>query len=297
MKRNYRNDNLKNSRVILFINPSKKNALKLGLEIESELNSQKIRTEIFYVKKNVVPELKGKYDLAISLGGDGTVLSTARFMSPLGVPVFSVNLGTFGFIAGVQPDEWQDVFKFWASGKTFISERLMLDIKVMRKGEEIHMGSCLNEAVISSSGIAKIINLNVFLLEGDKKEFFHLGSYRSDGLIIASPTGSTAHSLAAGGPILDPELKAIILNPICPFALPSRPMVLPAEETIIVEVEKEQKGEITLALDGQIRGKINKSDKIIINKAPYYCLLAASGRTGFYDTLATKFAWAGGRKN
>ena len=276
-------------RAILFINPIKKHARDLGSEIRGELASLGITSDLFSPN-----EKPGKgYDVAISLGGDGTVLSASRIVSKLGIPIFPVNLGTFGFIAGVQPPEWREVFLSWLGGKAPLSRRLMLEVRVERKGLEVFSGCCLNDLVISASGIAKIINLQVFYGETGGTGFIKLGSYRSDGLIAATPTGSTAYSVAAGGPIVDPELEALIINPICPFILSHRPIVLPAGETVLVEVEEEQRSGVLLTVDGQVTEKLKNGDRIFLRKAPYSCLLIASGRTGFYHTLRTKFAWAG----
>ena len=281
-------------RAILFINPVKKYAHILGEEIKNELASLNIEADTFSFKGKPSFDTKAGYDVAVSLGGDGTVLYAARTMSPLGVPVFPVNLGTFGFIAGVQPLEWQEVFRRWLDGKAPLSRRLMLEITIERKGAEILRGCCLNDVVISASGIAKVINLKVSNSQSGQAVFMKLGSYRSDGLIVSTPTGSTAYSVAAGGPIVDPELEALILNPICPFTLSHRPMVLPAKERVLVEVEEEQRSGVLLTVDGQVTEKLKSGDRIFLSKAPYPCLLIASDRRGFYQALKTKLAWAGG---
>ena len=294
MKDKNRKKNKKSKKIILFINPAKKNAIELGEKIKSEMTLRDFTVDVYKQQKENNPELYGGYDLAISLGGDGTVLSAARLMSPLGIPVFPVNLGTFGFIAGIQPDKWQDVFDLWLNGKTLLSRRLMLEMSVERNGKELIKGGSLNEIVISYSGIAKIINLNLSFV--DKNNLFSLGSYRSDGFIVSTPTGSTAHSLAAGGPILDPELEAMILTPICPFSLHSRPMVLPAENMVIIDVDKKQRSDISVTIDGQISAKLMGGDKIYLKKAAYSCMLVASGRAGFFETLATKFVLSGGQE-
>jgi NAD+ kinase len=208
-------------------------------------------------------------------------------MAPLGVPVFPVNLGTLGFIAAIHPEEWLEVFENWMERKARLSRRLMLDTVVKRGEKEVLRGSCLNDVVISASGIAKIIRLRVS--SGDMP----LGEYRSDGLIVATPTGSTAYSVAAGGPILDPELEALIINPICPFTLSHRPMVLPAGETVVVEVEAEQRSGVLLTVDGQVTEPLEPGDKIYIAKAPLPALLVASGRDSFYQALRTKLSWMG----
>ena len=289
-------------RAILFINPKKKQVRDLGNEIIKELSSLKITADTFSFKGKPGFDTEAGYDVAISLGGDGTVLSAARTMSPLGIPIFPVNFGTFGFIAGVQPHEWKEVFGRWlqlheAGGKVSMSRRLMLDISVERDGSEVLNGCCLNDVVISATGIAKIINLRVSYSETGRSSFLKLGQYRSDGLIVSTPTGSTAYSAAAGGPIVDPELEALILNPICPFTLSNRPMVLPANETVLVEVEEEQRSGVLLTVDGQVTEKLKSGDRIFLRKAPYHCLLIASGRRGFYQSLRTKLGWAGGGNN
>ena len=287
-------------RVILFVNPKKSRAKNLGNEISIELNSKKIDVDVFSLNEKTgeksgeksLLNAKERWDAAISLGGDGTVLAAARAMAPLGVPVLPLNFGTFGFIAGIHPAQWRDVFESWLNGKAHISRRLMLDVTVEREEREVFHGCCLNDAIISSSGVAKVINLNVS--SGEMETVLPLGSYRSDGLIISTPTGSSAYSAAAGGPIVDPELNALILNPICPFMLTHRPMVLPAEEPVIVQVDEKQQSGVILTLDGQVIEKLKKGDILQFKKAPYHCLLVESGRRSFYQALRTKLSWVGG---
>jgi len=278
-------------RAVLLINTKKQKARDLSEEIIKELNTLGIETEL--VPVGVKTESVSEYDIAISLGGDGTVLAAARTVSPLGIPVFAVNLGTFGFIAGVHPHEWRKVFKRCLEGNALFSRRLMLDISVERGDGVVFGACCLNDAVFSAEGISAIINLHLSCSDKGSKEFIKLGSYHSDGLIVSTPTGSTAYSAAAGGPIVDPELEAMILNPICPFTLIHRPMVLPAVETIMVEVDEEQRSALMLTIDGQVNKKLERGDRIYLKKAPFYCLLVASGRSGFYQALKTKLAWAG----
>ena len=279
---------------LLFIGNKKKPVRDLESEIRAELNSLEITADTFLFKKKADFNTLSGYEVAISLGGDGTVLAAARTLSPLGVPIFPVNLGTFGFIAGIQPLEWRNVFKRWLDGKAPLSCRMMLEISVERDGSEVLKGCCLNDVVVSASGISKIIRLRVSWSEAGRSGFMKLVQYRSDGLIVSTPTGSTAYSLAAGGPIIDPELEAIILNPICPFTLSHRPMVLPAMENLLVEVEKEQRSGVLLTVDGQVTEKLKSGDKVYLKKAPYQCLLIGSGRNNFYKALRTKLAWTGG---
>ncbi|MCL2380609.1 MAG: NAD(+)/NADH kinase [Treponema sp.] len=292
--------------VILFINPRKKRARALGDEIRRELEGMGIRADTFsFPARPGFDTLEG-YDAAMTLGGDGTVLYAARTVSPGNIPIFPVNLGTFGFIAGISPLKWREVFGLWLDGHAPVSQRLMLEITVQRAGAEILNGRCLNDVVVSASGIAKIISLGVSSgvaggeagggTTGGGPGFARLGSYRCDGLIAATPTGSTAHSLAAGGPIVDPELEALILNPICPFTLSHRPMLLSAGQTLLIEVEEDQRSGVLLTVDGQVTEKLKSGDTIYIRKAPYQSLLVASGRAVFYEALKTKLSWAGGDK-
>jgi NAD+ kinase len=285
-------------RAILFINPKKKQAKALGAVIKRELSSLQIQAFDFSFKGKPRFNTKEGYNVAITLGGDGTVLYAARTISPLGVPIFPVNLGTFGFIAGVQPSEWRQVFDRWLKGEVSISRRLMFEVTVQRGGGEILKGCCLNDVVVSASGIAKMISLDVSTESTASAEsgrsFMKLGSYRCDGLIIATPTGSTAHSVAAGGPIVDTEVQAIVLNPICPFTLSHRPMVLSSAETVLVEVQENQRSGVLLTVDGQVTEKLKSGDRVFIKRAPYDSLLIACGRDVFLQALKTKLSWSGG---
>lgn len=290
-------------RAILFVNPEKKQAELLSDKIADELRSLGIETDTFSLGEKPDFAYGAGYDVAITLGGDGTVLFAARAVSPKSVPIFPVNLGTFGFIAGVQPREWREVFGRWMRGEVSVSRRLMLEIRVMRGDDEIFRDCCLNDAVISALAVARIIKLKVFCDESHlsgkmsgsgRAQFLELGEYRSDGLIVATPTGSTAYSAAAGGPIVDPELEALILNPICPFTLTHRPMILSAAETIMIEVDEGQREKILLTIDGQVTEKLKSGDRIYLKKAPNFCYLIASGRGSFYNALKTKLAWVGG---
>lgn len=231
---------------------------------------------------------EGHYDLAFSLGGDGTVLYAARCLAERGIPILPVHLGTLGFIASVQRDQWLPVFDAYLSGRLPISSRLMLDVRVERDGRVLSRHSCLNDAVVAGTGISKIIRLTV------RSESIRFGAYRADGLIIATPTGSTAYSVAAGGPIVDPEIDAIILNPVCPFTLSNRAIVFPAHETVIVDVEKEQRSDVLLTVDGQIVEPLLPGDVIIAHRTRRRAQIIASDRAVFYSVLRTKLNWSGG---
>jgi NAD+ kinase len=283
------------NRVLLIINLLKESSQIWGKKIEDELCRRNIKAHSFFFDGRGAFKADGEYDCCFCLGGDGTVLYAARTLAPLGVPIIPINLGSLGFIAAVPPGEWARVLDSWLRGEAALSRRLMLEVRLERQGRTTTEGSCLNDAVISALGIAKLIRLGVTSVSGHRGAApILLGHYRSDGLIVATPTGSTAYSVAAGGPILDPELAAMIINPISPFTLSNRPMVVPAEETIIVELEKEQQSGLILTLDGQVTEALEPLDRIFIRRAPRDTLLVASDREDFYNALRTKLNWSGG---
>ncbi|MCL2068072.1 MAG: NAD(+)/NADH kinase [Treponema sp.] len=280
-------------KAVLFVNIQKNKALAAAEKIQRELIAKNIETTVFSFQGKPEKPPEGKWDIAFSLGGDGTVLYTARCLADSQTPILPVNLGTLGFIAGVVFDEWLDIFERWKNGKLNISRRCMLKVSVERSGETIINGTCLNDAVISATGIAKLIKLNVQSIAagGEQTE---LGFYRCDGLIVATPTGSTAYSMAAGGPILDPEMEAVILNPICPFTLSNRPLVLPSQLTLAVTVAREQRSGVLLTIDGQDIFSLECGDRILIQQAPWEALLIFADRHAYYSALLSKLSWAGG---
>ena len=287
---------------IIFVNLLKENAVSLSVEIKTELekNNINVTTYSFEGTPDKLPE--GKWDIAFSLGGDGTVLYTARCIAHLGIPIIPVNLGSLGFLAEISVDDWLLVFNKWKNGEITPSSRCMFNIFVQRKSKNVMENFCLNDAVISCTGKAKLIKLNVHLAGGydkliDKEHFppagIALGAYRCDGLIISTPTGSTAYSMAAGGPILDPEMEAVIINPICPFALSNRPYVLTSRQTIIITVAEKQRSGVLLTIDGQDTFDLESDDKIIIMHSPYSAKLIYPGIFAYYQALRSKLFWSG----
>jgi NAD+ kinase len=270
---------------ILIVN-LQKNKENIATLIQEELEKRNIDVTIFSFDGKPDKFPQGKWDIAFTLGGDGTVLYAARCLAPMGAPILAVNLGSLGFIAGVDPDKWLDVFNLWEKGEISLSNRCMLEISVERDSRIIHENICLNDVVISASGIAKLINLDVQI--DSKLGVIALGFFRCDGLIVATPTGSTAYSMAAGGPILDPEMEAMILNPICPFSLSNRSFVLPSRQKLVIDIAKEQRSGVLLTVDGQDTFKLECSDKVMIKQASHPALLIYTGRHRYYSALHTK---------
>jgi NAD+ kinase len=226
-------------------------------------------------------------DLAVTLGGDGTLLSCARLLADRQIPILAVNMGDFGFITEVSRAELIDTLEKYLAGTLGFSERLMLKVSIGREGREVASYLGLNDAVISTNGISRMIRLKVFLSDT------YVGRYRADGVIVATPTGSTAYSMAAGGPILYPEMEAFILTPICPFTLSNRPTVVPSTEFLRIEVEQTQKADVVLTIDGQESFPLLPRDHVLITQAPKKALIIRTDKRSFYEVLRTKLNWAG----
>ncbi len=226
-------------------------------------------------------------DLIVVLGGDGTVLYSARLCSPVNAPLLGINFGTFGFLAEVDPEEWEQALELCIQGKLESSSRIMLDICLERDGEVLYSGTCLNDVVVSSSGRRKIVNLSLCISGRDVMD------YRADGLIIATPTGSTAYSMAAGGPILQPELSSVVINPINPFSLSNRALLIPAEDNIMIHLGSYQQTDLALTVDGQEIFTLKPEDRVFIKKHGQCLTLLSFSRMKFYEVLRNKLNWKG----
>ena len=275
-------------KAVIIVNLLKPEAELLVKEITEHLAKNNIASEVFgYSGEPIQPEVEGA-DFAFALGGDGTVLFSARTLARLEIPVLAVNMGNFGFITEVSKDEWLEAFEDYLDGRLELSRRLMLRAVIVRGNKEIAEFHCLNDSVISAYGISRITNLSVSLDDTP------IGQYRADGVIVSTPTGSTAYSAAAGGPLLDPEIDAVLLNPICPFSLSNRPLVIPAHKKIRILVEPEQRTDIILTVDGQTVFPLEPDDLVVLEQAPEKALIISSDKRNYYEILRTKLKWSGG---
>lgn len=274
--------------VLIIANTGKAGAHKLAEEISGVLRKRDIRVQTFMYEgvAHEVPQ-KDNHDLAITLGGDGTVLFASRALAGHLIPILPVNLGDFGFISEVAHDEWLPAFESFVAGDIEAGPRLVLEVCVIRDGAELCSFRGLNDAVVSSEGISRMVRLDVRLTEQP------IGRYRADGVIVATPTGSTAYSAAAGGPILHPEMSAMILNPICPFTLSHRPIVLPEDEEIIITVDPAQRSAVALTVDGQSLTPLHPSDAVRVKASERRALIIRSNRRTFYEVLRNKLKWSG----
>lgn len=275
--------------VVIVANIWKDESHKVADEIKGYLENHGIAADIL-LTENLDEEfdISIKTDLLVSVGGDGTVLFCARLVENLGIPILAVNLGTFGYITEISSTEWKQAIDDLLNGEEKISRRLMLKVSVHRQGKRIFQCQGLNEAVVTSAGVAKVVNLDLFI--GRTKA----GTFRSDGIIIATPTGSTGYSLAAGGPILDSEMSALIITPVCPFTLSNRPLVLGANEVITMKVDEGQRTDLMLTVDGQQYCELEENDEIVVEKSRSKALLIASAVRNYTQVLSTKLNWSGG---
>ena len=276
-------------KVSIFANNQKPESSKLVQEIHSYLKERGIADDIYLtVDASDIKGVDKETDLAIILGGDGTVLSCARLLHAYGIPMLAVNLGTFGFITEIAKNEWRLAFQEYEKGIAKVSRRVMIRVGVHRKEQRVFQSHSLNEVTISSSGLSKMISLHLYINET------LAGLFRSDGVIISTPTGSTGYSLAAGGPILDVHLDALIINPICPFTLSNRPLVVSGDDIIKAVVDEGQKTQIALSVDGQVLFLLEEGDEIVIEKSRSKALLIESTKRNYYEVIRDKLNWSGG---
>jgi NAD+ kinase len=229
-------------------------------------------------------ELRSDVDLAIVAGGDGTLLAVARNAAPLGIPILGINLGSLGFLTELQPDEVFKELEAVLDGQFHIEERQALRVRHLRKGKVQQEYALLNDAVISKSALARMITIEL-RIDGER-----VATYTSDGLIISTPTGSTAYNLSAGGPILEPSLRAFVITPICPHTMTYRPLVVPG--SMLVEASLLSTGEaVYLTLDGQIGIPLESDDSLAVQTHPSAVRLVRVADRGFFEVLRRKLRW------
>lgn len=229
-------------------------------------------------------EIPLRVDMVIVLGGDGTMLGVARLVSDRGVPVLGVNLGGLGFITEVNRNDLYEVLEKVLTGCCPVEERIMLDAVVHRdKGRVAHF-RVLNDVVINKGALARIIDLETHV------DYSYVTTFKADGLIISTPTGSTAYSLSAGGPVLYPTLNCILMTPICPHTLTNRPIVLPDGYVITVNLRTESE-DIYLTLDGQTGFALRQYDTIEVKKAACTAKFLIPCKRDYFDILRTKLKW------
>lgn len=233
------------------------------------------------LERNKLPE---RSDLLIVLGGDGTLLSAARLAADRNVPVLAVNLGGLGFLTTVSPDDMYPILEEIFANKHRISERVMLVSEVIRAGKTLRTQTALNDAVLNKEALARIMDLEL-RVDGE-----YVATYKADGLIVSTPTGSTAYSLSAGGPIVYPTVDAFVVTPICPHTLTNRPIVIP--DSVTIEISFQSGGNNAfLTLDGQVGIELSPEDRVVLRKGPNKLRLVRASAKTYYAILRSKLKW------
>ncbi len=282
-------------KIIALVVKNDDEACKKANELEAwlkEKNIEVVRKQIIFPnpngtggnKKPAPPDLF----CAFVLGGDGTFLSAVRWIGDRRVPIIGVKFGTVGFLAEITEDDLFSVAESILNNNFKTNPRMRLEIKVIRQGKEVAKETILNDVVINKGALARLAHINTYINDQ------YLTTYSADGLIVSTPTGSTAYSLAAGGPVIHPEVPGIIMTPICPFTLTNRPLVVPESVRIKLKLEKKT-SDIMLTFDGQEGLEIDHKDEIIIRKGNYPVEMISIPDQNYFDVLKAKLRWSGGR--
>jgi len=230
-------------------------------------------------------DISSRADMVVVLGGDGTLISTARIIGERDIPILGVNLGSLGFLTEIALDELYPALEKCLAGDFRVSERIMLRAVVERDGQETASHLVLNDVVINKGALARIVDLKT------KVNSFDLATFKADGLIISTPTGSTGYSLSAGGPIVNPSMNCIVITPICPHTLTNRPIVIHDGSVVDITVSSLDDEDIYLTLDGQVGLELRSGDRIRVSRASHTAKLVMSEERDYFAVLRTKLKW------
>lgn len=255
-----------------------------GIAVFSEEMGATAAMNACFEEPSFVPR---EVQFVIVLGGDGTLLGAARRVGRYGVPILGVNLGGLGFLTEIPLRKLYPAVELMLEGQLEVETRLMLEAVVVRQGAETCRFLVLNDVVINKGPLARIIDLDVFINE----QF--LTTFRADGLIVSTPTGSTAYNLSAGGPILYPTMSSFILTPICPFTLTNRPILLPESHVVSITLSRRGEERVSLTFDGQVGFDLFQGDKVLIQKAKDKLKLIKSPDQSYFEILREKLMWGG----
>lgn len=229
-------------------------------------------------------QLAANVDLMIVLGGDGTMIATARMLGDCEVPVLGVNYGGLGYLAEFRVEELYTALESILASNYRVDTRVMLAVELVRGAREVTSNRVLNDVVINKSALARIIEIEAYL----NGQF--VNSFRADGLIVSTPTGSTAYNLSAGGPVIYPSMNAVVLTPICPFTLSNRPIVVPDDAEIELRLKTEEE-DVALTLDGQVGFPLQFQDRVRIKKSKATFKLVQPMNRNYFDVLRDKLRW------
>ena len=278
-------------RIGIFAKRNQPDAVALALKVERWLTDRGVTVlcEDELADKMGVPgqpaaEIPAACDMLIVLGGDGTLISVAREAGAQEKPILGVNLGSLGFLTEITTQELFPVLERILRGDYQTSDRLMLDVAVTRNGTKIVQHQVLNDVVINKGALARIVDIKVWVNDS------YLTTFKADGLIISSPTGSTAYNMAAGGPIIYPDSECLVITPICPHMLTNRPMIVSADASIRVEVMFQDE-DVVLTADGQVGTSLQAGDIVEIQQASSRTRLILSPEKDYFEVLRTKLRW------
>lgn len=285
-------------RVGIVLKPHQPDALKTMCELVAwlserditlfggpELERERIETQTGCAVEQVESEkLASSVDLMLVLGGDGTMIATSRLMGDAEVPVLGVNYGGLGYLAEFRIEELYGALESILAGNYRLDLRVMLDVELLRGEERITRNRVLNDVVINKSALARIIEIETSL----NQQF--VNSFRADGLIVSTPTGSTAYNLSAGGPVIYPSMNAVVITPICPFTLSNRPIVVP-DDAVIELCLKTEEEEVALTLDGQVGFPLKVDDRVVIRKSQTTFRLVQPMNRNYFEVLRDKLRW------
>ncbi|MCM0755200.1 NAD(+)/NADH kinase [Desulfovibrio aminophilus] len=266
-------------------------ARELGLEIAASLRERNARVGVSEHSPDALVRSGlaefGEYGLVLVLGGDGTLISVARRMHGHPAPLLALNLGRVGFLAETSRERWPEVLGRLLAGDFLVRRRLCLEYAVLRGGATVEQGLAVNDIVVSRGVLARLIRLGL-ALDGE-----HVASLRADGVVVSTPTGSTAYGLSAGGPLVHPDLDVLAVTPVCPFLNSIKPMILPSGGELMIHVE-EAGGDVNLSEDGQKAVPLAAGDRVVVRRSPHDLILADLGRSGYFLRLRKKGFLAGG---
>jgi NAD+ kinase len=245
---------------------------------------KKFNAEACGIKTVETEKFQSAADLIVVLGGDGTMISTARLIGNREVLVLGINYGSLGYLTEFRIEEMFDALEAILEGNYAIDSRVMLEIEHRRDGKILEGGRVLNDVVINKAALARIIEIEVEL------DNLYVNSFRADGLIVSTPTGSTAYNLSAGGPIVYPSMNAVVLTPICPFTLTNRPIVVPDIAEINLKLKNQNEG-VVITLDGQIGYQMKTGDTVSIRKSQTNFNLVQPPNRNYFDVLRNKLKW------
>lgn len=274
----------------IVYNPSKEESKKIIRDLESILQKEGI--DFFVLKADFsgfstnidsYKDIK-KPDFVIAIGGDGTILYASRLFARYGVPIAGVDVGKLGFLMHFSQDEIHDLIRLVLESKYDTEDRMMINAKVRFKSGKIYENSALNEVVVSRGKFHRLIDIDVII----NNEFFN--RYRADGIVVATPTGSTAYSLSAFGPILMPTMENIVITPICPHTLSARSVVIDSNAVVVIKIDQVSPSPVVV-FDGQDYIDINESAEIEVSKSKFFARIVKNPKKKFFEIIRSKLNW------